>query len=687
MLWTRFLALVVRSTVHTYTITLLVVLVGIVIGSLAAARLADRARHPARWLGLALTLGGLLTLALMRLPPAAWGALHGGVAAYVLLLLPPAVLSGAAFPLGVRLLLDDPTRAGPVVGRATALNTLGGIAGSLAAGFALLPGMGLSASALVVSGLGVLAGAAAWLGFGARAGPGAPAWAAAALAAWAALPWALPTRAPHDFLRAHGELVAVREGLLGNLAVVRDGARLDLYIDGWWQGRDLPTQQVVAAHLPALLHPGPRDVLVVGVGAGQTPSRFLRHPVRRVDCVDIEPAVFDVVRRHFPAAWLDDPRVRLLAEDGRNVVTHEARRYDVIALEVGQVFRPGVPVFYTEDFYRRARARLAPGGLVSQFVSLASLPEHVLPRVVASFARVFPECAMWSNTSEVLLLGFADRPFVVDRARLAAGLAAPGVREDLRFRPWGDSTRALHRPEVLLGGFLLGPRGMRALADGAAPYRDDRPELDHATARLDPRAALEVPLVARVRRHLEPVGAYVVPPLPPDTAATVAAVRDLNLGAMVSAALLRTVPAIAGGGASDAGAARLAEALRACPEDGAAHRAMGEARAARGETAAALAHLSRAVAIDPEDAAARLDLGILLLRLDRPAQALPHAEAAAARLPADVDAHIALGAAYARLGRLAEARGRFAAAVRLRPDHAEARAYLERAEALLRGAR
>ena len=43
--WSRFLSLVIRDSVTTYTITLAVVLTGIVLGSLLAARLAARPRR------------------------------------------------------------------------------------------------------------------------------------------------------------------------------------------------------------------------------------------------------------------------------------------------------------------------------------------------------------------------------------------------------------------------------------------------------------------------------------------------------------------------------------------------------------------------------------------------------------------------------------------------------------------
>ena len=60
-------------------------------------------------------------------------------------------------------------------------------------------------------------------------------------------------------------------------------------------------------------------------------------------------------------------------EDGRNFLRHTLETYDVLSLELGQIFRPGVAAFYTREFYQRVRDRLRPGGLVSQFVPLPFL--------------------------------------------------------------------------------------------------------------------------------------------------------------------------------------------------------------------------------------------------------------------------------------------------------------------------
>ena len=676
VLWTRFLALVTRNTVHTYSLTLAVVLSGIVVGSLLVARFADRVRRTALLFG-ALQVGvGLTTLALLLLPPAAWRALDGQVAAIFVLMLVPSVLSGAMFPLAVRLAVDDPALAGRGFGRITSLNTLGGITGALLAGFVILPRLGLQAGTQLTTALGVAAGCAAWV----LLPPARPrARTVAAIAgvaiAWLAIPPLAGTQVPADFLANGGELVAMREGLEANVAVVRRDDRLSLEIDRWWQGEARRTHQIMAAHLPMLLHPHPRRVIVVGVGAGLTPSRFLMHGPERLDCVDIEPAVFGVLGAHFGGGWMADPRVRLVAADGRGFLMHSPGTWDVVSLEVGQLFRPGVASFYTEEFYRRVRARLAPGGIVSQFVPIAFLDTESLRGVLRTFLEVFPNATLWYNGAEMLAIGGAGGAIALDPARLAAALRDSTLARDLRYSQWGGRKYHLDRAGNLLGSFLCGPAGLAALTHGGRLDRDDRPRLDYAAAGADEDDRFDVEALPLLRRHLDPLGGALAGPPDPALLATAEDVRARNFADMVAAVELRKVAAARTEGPR-AVLAVARDALRENPESLDALRVRGEALLVLGDVRAAEAQLQQVIEERPDDAVAHRAVAVALYEQRRLAEAVPHYRAAielgldAAGLRND------LGATLAELGDLAGAAVQFRRALELRPGDADAVRYL-----------
>lgn len=684
VVWTRFLSLLIRNSVTTYTLALAVVLIGIVLGSWLAARLWDR-RLPLAASFAALQAGaGLILLATTSLPPRLWLGLGGGVAPFALLMLPPAVLSGASFPLAVRLAARGGGDAARVVGRLAALNTVGGIVGSLAAGFWLLPQLGVAAALHVVTGLSVLAAVLALLLLDRPAGRagllrrGVAALAVAA--AWLALPQLSSVRLPHDYLRRSGPVLAVREGYGATLAAVRrDGDRI-LLIDRLWQGRDRKNHQIMAAHVPALLHPAPRRVLVIGLGVGQTAGRFLLHDPERVDCVDIEPTLFPFVRENFPSRWMDDPRVQAVPDDGRTFVAHTGRVYDLISIEVGQVFRPGVDAFYTRGFYRLARARLAPGGLVAQFVPLPFLDEAMFRRILATFLETFPAAVLWYNGNELLLIGAAQGDLVPDPARLAAAAGDPRLRADLAWSHWGGREEFLSDPANLLGGLLCDAAALRRLAADAAPLVDDRPDLAYASRGADTIGTPDLALTDLIEAHLAPLP----PVLATEALARAEALRRGNLADLRATAVLREVRTRMASAGFQSTVAGVQRALALHPENRHAQRMMGDVLNLAGRQADAEPWFRRVLERAPDDPEAQRGLALALSRTGRLEEAMNVLRRLLAANPEDAAAHNYLGACLADRGRLPEAAEHFRRAAALDPTDAGARENLQRIERDLR---
>ena len=276
-------------------------LVGIVIGSLLVARRAAKDRGAGRYatdvwrFGALQILIGLGVLAVMLLPPAAWQRLGTGLGVYFTLLLLPAVLSGASFPIAVRLATEAPSRLGYEVGRVAAINILGGIAGSLLAGFIGLPRLGLHASVIATTGLSLAIGVAAWMLPRSGRRPIRDAAFAAAAVARGCGSAAVGTRVPADFLAIDGPLLAIREGMMSNVAVVRKAHVVQLRIDRCGRAGTQDAPDHGGRIVPMLLHPDPRRA-GRGSGHGTDGQPLPRLPARPLDVVDIEPAVFDVIR-------------------------------------------------------------------------------------------------------------------------------------------------------------------------------------------------------------------------------------------------------------------------------------------------------------------------------------------------------------------------------------------------------
>ncbi len=694
--WSRFLSLVIRDSVTTYTITLSVVLTGIVLGSLLVSLLEkggrlERVSLPLLF-GIFQLTAALAVIGLMFLPARVWLGLGHGVAPFFLLMLPATILSGASFPLANRLALRDPALSASSVGRMTALNTLGGIVGSLVVGFFILPELGLAAGVKIITGVGLITGVAAQLLLEPTRGGSRNlrlGLAAGGVALWFGIPLLTGVGLPASFLGRNGRLLDYTEGHSATLSIVEVEGVVQMEIDNLWQGTETKGHQIMAAHLPALLHPAPGDVLVIGAGVGQTAGRFLQHDITSLDCVDIEPAIFPFIDRNFSNAWMRDERVNLVADDGRTFTAHTDRSYDIISIEAGQIYRPGVDVFYTREFYTDARDRLRPGGLVAQFVPLGFLPEASFRSVVATFLEIFPASGLWYNTQELLLIGGEKDAPRLDLNRLrelefaikgsTASKNTVRLAHDLSWSHWGGARHHLIHPGALLGSYLVDADGLHAMAADAPLYVDDNPRLAYETIGAKVMDHNEEPLARFLGEHLAPFDRATVDPAKPSELKLAAETRRLNLRDIVASGLISQVSLGQDRTPARVNLQLLQQALKLNPESYRANANTGKLLLLSGQAKQAESFLLKAVRQRPEAVDALRDLGMVYIVTDRPAKALPYLRTAVRLDPEEFGVRNYLGTALAMTGDPAAAIPHFEKALQLQPGDAGVQQNLERA--------
>jgi len=224
-----------------------------------------------------------------------------------------------------------------------------------------------------------------------------------------------------------------------------------------------------SAHLIASVHPAPKRMLLVG-GLGTVLPEILRHPLERIDCVELDPAMVALLRRHLSsgaAAALDDPRVSLHLADGRAFVSSSpAGRYDIVAVLAGEPLSLSTNRYFTVEFFREARRALAPGGVfvLSLSVDPGAQEEMILRAGVvgATLAAVFRRVV-------VTPAGFAvagDDRFDLSAATLAANYRAHGAQSDF-FHP------ALFETMLQPAGMERVARLMEPYLSGAGPLNTD----------------------------------------------------------------------------------------------------------------------------------------------------------------------------------------------------------------------
>lgn len=460
VIWTRVLSLLLGATVYTFAIILAVFLGGLALGSSAGSAIARASPRPRFWLALCqlLQVAGIAwaALATLHFLPG-WTVDHAAplMAKFRLDLmrvgfavLPAAVLWGASFPLALAALATaspDPAR---LVGRAYAANTLGAIAGAVLTALVLVPLLGARHAQVALAAASV---AAAWLALR----PTRPrefllalGGAAAAIASFfviPALPWQLVAYGRQVATTDYGARpIYVGEGVNATVAVTETpgGARF-FHVSGKTEASSLQKDmrlQLMLGHLPALLHPNPKSVLIVGCGAGVTAGTFVLHPsITRIVICDIEPLIPRVVAAHFRAENHDvlrDPRVEIVHDDARHFLATTREQFDLITSDPIHPWVKGSAVLYSQEYFALTRARLKPGGLVTQWVPLYESDRAVVQSEIATFFSVFPHGTIWGNDDDgsgydTVMLGQTDAP-LIDLAALRDRLLRPEFAEAQR---------------------------------------------------------------------------------------------------------------------------------------------------------------------------------------------------------------------------------------------------------------
>jgi predicted membrane-bound spermidine synthase len=523
--WTRVLVLVVGSSTYAFTTILACFLLGVGIGSLVAV---GRGLEPkvllarAAWVqGAIAAFASLLfpffrqlplfiidTLQIRGVTPTQLIALQS-VPLFVVIV-PPALGMGLAFPILAELAARRAGTTGSETGRAYLVNTIGSILGSAVTGFVLIHLLGAARTLVLGIAVNVAAALALVLQLR-RSSPTGKPWeaaerlplllgTAALLIALLSPSWShrlldrgpaiyghdLKTKAEqNDFLRAVGaEQLRFDEGWNATVSVWHNGNSTWLKTNGKADASSVADMntQVLVGLLPALAHPDPRRVFLVGFGSGTTARTIIDvRGIEHLDVVEIERAVIRAAPlfRETNRDVLRDPRVRLIEDDARSALQLAREPYDLIVSEPSNPWIAGIASLYTPEYFRIARSRLAPGGVFAQWVQMYRVPVGVAAVVVANLRQVFPHVEVWyANTSDLILLG-SDRPIRWSYARVAS-LMAPGSTSAAAFHDW----LLVDRPSRLLGRFLLGQRGSERLADLAVfTHTDDHPALEFVAAR------------------------------------------------------------------------------------------------------------------------------------------------------------------------------------------------------------
>jgi len=426
-----------------------IVLAGLALGYWLGGRIADRRPEP-RLLGLIVLAAAIwvaltpflarpfLDAAVGNLDDASAGAVIGSFFTVLLLFAPAVVLLGMVSPFAIRLGISDIATAGAVAGRFYALSTAGSLLGTFIPALVAIPLAGTQRTLLATSALLALS-ASFLLGRSALV-------LAAALAALVAV--------PPGAVKAEPGLLHEEDSLYQFIQVVEkpDGRRLlrlneGVAVHSVWRPDTVLTGGVWDAFLalPPLLDRPLRSVAILGNAAGTTARALgVFYPRARVDGVELDPAVSRVGREWF---GMDDiPNLDVHDADARPFLRRTDERYDLIVIDA--YHQPYVPFYLaTREFFRLARERLEPGGVLALNVATVPGDERLLKGIAGTLTHEFESVSVWPALRfNRILVAFDEPKPVLSTELLDAGPPALRPLRELLLRELRPYGRKAKRP-------------------------------------------------------------------------------------------------------------------------------------------------------------------------------------------------------------------------------------------------
>ena len=475
--WIRLLTLVLGSSTYSFSLMLATFILGLSIGGFVLSLRKKTSGYGAIF-GLSEIGVGLLVLLsiplYVRLPyvfnqlasslsrePATFGMYQVcKLVLCALIMFLPTILQGITLPAATKILTRDVKSLGGHVGHIFAVNTLGTLVGAAAAGFVLMPLLGMKGLLELAVGLNIV------LGF---------------IVLWCATQkvtrqklvvgavvitcltggWYLlrPGSWDRDVLSAgiyrtrdripsydamleaarHRTTVFYRDGLYATVAVQDlpppDAQRL-LVINGKVDastGADMPSQKMLS-HLPMLLQSNPKNVLIIGLGSGATVGSILCYPsVERVDVIEISKEVIEASRyfESINGVYWKDERAHIFREDAKTFLQVTPIQYDLIISEPTNPWIAGVAGVFSREYFDICRQHLGPEGKFVQWIQGYELEDSTFYLMLETFTSIYPYYTLWnSSASDTIQIG-STKPYAPDFELMESRISIPAVREDL----------------------------------------------------------------------------------------------------------------------------------------------------------------------------------------------------------------------------------------------------------------
>lgn len=476
ILCTRALAQFFEDSVYTYSLLLMVYLLGTALGAWVYHKLFarfdfQRALH-FLLTGLSVTcLAGTAMLSLVgsvdagtvkALGQGRVAQFMGEFAAAAVIFFVPTLFMGATFSH----LAQAAKEKSLGVGRALAVNTLGGSLAPFLFGIVSMPALGMRTSLVLLA-----------LGYCVLIRP-FKSMALALAVIWIPLGAAILIPLNRVTLPEGSRLLDYREGAMANVAVLEsENGRKSLKVNNryYMGGTHLDATERLKSHLPLLLHPHPDKALFIGLGTGVTFGTVVDYGSIAADGVELDPLVVKMLPWFAPNnRYPFTGRYRVFTADARRYMRASPDAYDMILADFFHPNRDGAATLYTVEHFKAIHARLNPGGIFCQWLPLYQLDDVSLRIIIRTFLEVFPHAQAYlgsfSAESPGLALVGSDKALTYPQGWFEKRVERDDVREMLAKEAIADGFR-------IASFFMASGKDLQAMAGDAPLNTDNHPRV------------------------------------------------------------------------------------------------------------------------------------------------------------------------------------------------------------------
>ncbi|WP_425614817.1 fused MFS/spermidine synthase [Anatilimnocola sp. NA78] len=439
VLYMRLFSLVFHNSTYTFGIVVTVFLLALAIGSALTGFVGSRV-SPALIAALACGAGGVcivLSLGIFRrltnfdyvTGESFQDYLFVAFRLVVCVVLPPITALGMILPIAWRAIEPRQASESQVAGL-TAVSTIAGACGSLAASFAL-PLLGLWGSFGLLIAVYLLLAAAILIALGEK-------WLQISIGVIAvvAIEFNWHSMSTVKTLEPGEQLLQRWESAYGWIDAIEQTSRRggssrttqqNLHY-GFGDSHTSVQRDYRQGHLPLLLQGHAQDVAFLGMGTGQTAAAAIPHEeLKSIVVVELIPEAVQAARylSETNRGLVDHPRVEIQVNDARRFLSGSGRQFDVIVSDLFVPWESHTGYLYTVEHYRAAKKSLRPGGLFCQWLALYQMGPAEFEAIANSFASVFPNTTLWwvrpNPNSPVLGLIGTEQPIPYLQTAAAKG--------------------------------------------------------------------------------------------------------------------------------------------------------------------------------------------------------------------------------------------------------------------------